>query len=163
MQGGYDSIGTKVADGDGLNAALEARARAVGLESRGEREGGKPRTGASGTKQGGATANAIRGCEQGTVHNGVSPAQQQQGGSQGLIGRGTREDAPGLDPPGLGEKEELVELVRQKPLQSHARAAGARVWLQAQEKVCIRKKESSLKPRTNEMEQGGTKTVQQAR
>ena len=39
IQGGHDSICTKVAEGDGLNSAVEARVRALGLERRdGRRE-----------------------------------------------------------------------------------------------------------------------------
>ena len=108
IRGGDDAICAKQAEGDGLNDAVEARAQAVGSESRGERKCGKPRTGASGTEQGGALAAAIQGAIQRTGGKALCLAQRQEGSPQGLNGRGMREDAPGLDHAGRGEKDELV-------------------------------------------------------
>ena len=150
-----------MAEGDGLNSAVEVTARAVGLKRRGEREGGKPWARASQTEKAGTTTTTSLGAIQGTKDKAVHPAQRQGGGPQGLNGRGTREDFRGLDHPGRGEKEELVELVKQKPLESHARVeGGARVWLQAPGKGCIRTKASNRKPRANGTEQSGKKTAQ---
>ena len=107
-QGEDDRIRTKAAEGDGLNSAVEAKAQAVGLESRGEWEGRKSQTRMSDTEQATTTTTTIQRAIQGTMDKEVRPAQRQGGGPQGRKSRGTREDTPGLDHPGRGEKEELV-------------------------------------------------------
>ena len=61
QEGGDDCEPAKVAKGDGLDSAVEAKAQAVGLERRGGKKGRKPRTGGYGTGQGGKTATSIQG------------------------------------------------------------------------------------------------------
>ena len=74
-QGGYASVHDKVAEVDELNSAVEARARAVGLERGGGREGGRHRTGVSETKQGCTTATTIQEAIQGTMVTAVLPGR----------------------------------------------------------------------------------------
>ena len=76
--------------------------------------------------------------------------------------REMRADAPGLDHPGRGEKEEVGELVRHTPQASHARARGARVWPQAPGKGCIRKKASSRRRRTKGTGRSGRMATQRS-
>ena len=130
---------------------MKARMRAMGFQHRRGTKGTKPQRGASGTEQRGKTATPIQGAIQGTPTGATGwyvqgEARRRECGAQGWSLRGRQENKHGLDHPEQNEKEEWV---KQKPLETHARAGEAGVCRAASPRIRVYTKEGK-KPKAPE-------------
>ena len=106
-----------------------------GTESIGEREGGKPRTRASETEQGGRTSTTVQGAIHGTMNKAIRPAQLQAGHPEGLNGE------RGRTPP-----DRIIQSGGRRKNWSYARARGQEYGRRPQKKGVHERRQATEGP-----------------